>query len=119
MAGQWQAALEHLADARRLADDTGDRWFQAETVRVTGDVRLAMGDPPAAEAGYREAVAIAQRQNAKLWELRATTSLARLWRAEGKGTEARDLLAPVYGWFTEGFGTPVLQEARALLDELT
>jgi class 3 adenylate cyclase/tetratricopeptide (TPR) repeat protein len=118
MAGQWQAALEHLADARRLADDTGDRWFQAETVRVTGDVRLAMGDPPAAEAGYREAVAIAQRQNAKLWELRATTSLARLWRAEGKGTEARDLLAPVYGWFTEGFGTPVLQEAKALLEEL-
>ena len=68
---------------------------------------------------YREAIAIAQPQSAKLWELRAAMSLARLWREQGKCAEARDLLAPVYGWFTEGFGTPVLQEAKALLDELS
>jgi predicted ATPase len=73
---------------------------------------------PGAATGYREAIAIAQQQNAKLWELRAATSLARLWRDQGKRTEARDLLAPIYGWFTEGFDTPVLKEARALLDDL-
>jgi predicted ATPase len=72
----------------------------------------------AAEASYREAVAIAQQQSAKLWELRAAISLARLGRDQGKRSEARDQLAPVYGWFTEGFGTPVLQEAKALLEEL-
>jgi predicted ATPase len=73
-----------------------------------------------AEASYREAMAMAmaQQQSAKLWELRAAMSLARLWRDQGKFAEARDLLAPVYGWFIEGFGTTVLQEARALLDEL-
>jgi predicted ATPase len=81
-------------------------------------VLLATGDAGAAEASYHEAIAIAQRQCAKLWELRAATSLARLWRDQGKRAEARDLLAPVYGWFTEGFGTPVLQEAKALLAEL-
>jgi predicted ATPase len=79
---------------------------------------LAMGDRIGAEAGYREAIAMAQHQNAKLYELCAATSLARLWRDQDKHSEARDLLAPVYGWFTEGFGTPVLQEAKALLEEL-
>jgi predicted ATPase len=80
---------------------------------------LATGDAAAAEASYHEARAVAQQQSAKLWELRAATSLARLWGEQGKRTEARDLLAPVYGWFTEGFGTPVLQEAKGLLDELS
>jgi tetratricopeptide (TPR) repeat protein len=117
MAGQWQTALGHVAKARRLAEETGDRWFQAETVRLTGDVLLTMDDPGAAEASYHEAIAIAQLQSAKLWELRAATSLARLW--QGKRSEARDLLAPVYGWFTEGFGTPDIKEAKALLEELT
>jgi len=119
MAGQQQAALEHLTEARRLAEETEERWFQAETLRLQGDVLVAAGDRAAAEAGYREAIAIAQQQSAKLWELRAAASLARLWRAQGKCSEARDLLAPVYGWFTEGIGTPVLQEAKALLDELS
>ena len=118
MAGQWQVALEHLAEARRLAEERAELWFQAETFRLTGEVLLATGDTAAAEASYREAIAIAQRQSAKLWELRAATSLARLWRDQGKRGEARDLLAPVYGWFTEGFSTPVLQEAKALLGEL-
>jgi predicted ATPase len=81
-------------------------------------VLLAIGDPSAAEATYHEAIAIAQQQCAKLWELRAATSLARLWRKQGKRSEARELLTPVYAWFTEGFGTPVLQEAKALLEDI-
>jgi predicted ATPase len=117
-AGQWQAALADLAEARRLAEETEARWLQAETLRLTGNVLLAMGDRAAAEASYHEAIAIARRQSAKLWELRAATSLARLWRDQGKRAAARDLLAAVYGWFTEGLGTPVLQEAKALLAEL-
>jgi class 3 adenylate cyclase/tetratricopeptide (TPR) repeat protein len=117
-AGQWRAALAHLAEARGLAEERQVRWFQAETVRLTGDVLLATSDAAAAEASYHEAIAIAQQQSAKLWELRAATSLARLWRDQGKRVEARDLLAHVYGWFTEGLDTPVLQEAKALLDEL-
>jgi predicted ATPase len=118
IAGQWQTALEHLAEARRLAEEREERWFQAETLRLTGEVRVAMGDPAAAEASYGQALALARRQSAKLWELRAATSLARLWRDQGKRAEARDLLAPVHDWFTEGLGTPVLQEAKALLDAL-
>jgi class 3 adenylate cyclase/tetratricopeptide (TPR) repeat protein len=116
--GRFQAALEHLVEAERLAEHTGDRWFQAETLRLKGDVLLAMGDPAKARASYREAIAIAQQQSAKLWELRAAMSLARLWRDQGKRTEAHELLAPLYGWFTEGFVTPVLHEARELLEEL-
>jgi predicted ATPase len=116
--GQWQAALDRFAEARRLAEETEERCFRAETVRLTGEVLLAMGDPAVAEASYHEAIAIAQQQNAKLWELRAGMSLARLWRDQGKRAEARDLLAPAYNWFAEGFGTPVLQEAKALLGEL-
>jgi predicted ATPase len=118
MAGQWRAALAHLAEARDLAQETEARVFQAETLRLTGEVLLATGDAAAAEASYREAIAIAQQQNAKLWELRAAMSLVRLWRDHGKRASARDLLAPVYNWFTEGFTTSVLQEAKALLEEL-
>ena len=81
-------------------------------------MRVVTGNPTGAEAAYREALALALRQSAKLWELRAAASLARLRRDQGRRAEARDLLAPVYGWFTEGFGTPVLQEAKLLLDEL-
>jgi predicted ATPase len=119
LAQQWPAARQHLAESRRLAEKSEERWFLAETLRLSGDVLLAMDDLAPAEASYREAIAIAQRQSAKLWELRAATSLARLWRDQGKRSEAHKLLAPVHGWFTEGFGTPVLQEARALLDELS
>jgi class 3 adenylate cyclase/tetratricopeptide (TPR) repeat protein len=117
-AGQCQAALKHLSEAGRLAQETGERWFQAATLRITGDVRAAMGDRAGAEASYEEAIAVARQQSAKLWELRAGMSLARLWRDQGKRGKARDLLAPVYGWFTEGFATPVLQEAKLLLEEL-
>jgi tetratricopeptide (TPR) repeat protein len=118
MAEQGNAALGHLAEAQRLAEETEDRWYQTETLRLTGEVLLATGDPAAAQASYHKAISVAQQQSAKLWELRAATSLARLWRDQGKRIEAHELLAPVYGWFTEGFDTPVLQEAKALLDEL-
>jgi hypothetical protein len=118
MGGQWQAGLGHLAETRCLAEEREERCFQAETLRLTGDVLAEMGDRAGVEATYHEAIAVAQQQGAKLWELRAATSLARLWRDQGKRAEACDLLAPVYGWFTEGFSTPVLQEAKALLVEL-
>jgi len=118
MAERWKAALAHLAEAQHFAEQTGERCYQAETLRLRGEVFLGLGDPAAAEASYHEAIAIAQQQSAKLWELRAATSLARLWRDQRKRLEARDLLAHVYGWFTEGFATPVLQEAKALLEEL-
>jgi predicted ATPase len=118
MDGQWQAALAHLAEARHLAEETQARWTQAETLRLRGDVLLATGDATGAEASYHEAIAIAQRQIARLWELCVAMSLARLWRDQDKRTAALDLLTPVYGWFTEGFCTPVLQEAKALVEEL-
>ena len=78
-----------------------------------------MRDDGAAEASFREAICVAQHQRAKTWELRAAMSMARLWRDQGKRDEARDLLAPVYGWFTEGFDTPDLKDAKALLDDVT
>ena len=87
---------------------------------MDGELRLAC-DPaatPTAEACFRRAIEIARAQQAKSWELRAATSLARLWRDQGRRTQARDLLAPVYGWFTEGFDTLDLKEAKALLDAL-
>jgi predicted ATPase len=114
-----KAALQHLVEAQRLTEATEARGVHAERVRLQGDVLLATGDPAAAEASYRQAIAIVQPQSAMLWELRAAMSLAQLWRDQGKRAEARDLLAPVYNWFTEGFGTPVLQEAKVLLDELS
>ena len=86
--------------------------------RLRGDLLSAAGDQTAAEESYHRALAVARRQRAKTLELRAATSLARLWHDQGKRTEARDLLAPIYGWFTEGFDTPVLQDAKALLDQL-
>jgi predicted ATPase len=79
---------------------------------------LSRNQYAAAEDSFRQALAVARRQNAKFWELRAARSLACLWRDQGKRTEARDLLAPIYGWFTEGFDMPVLQDAKALLDQL-
>ena len=108
MAGQWQAALEHVGEARRLAEKTKERWAQAETLRLTGDVLAAMGDPAAAEADYREAIAIAQQQSAKLWELRAAMSLARLWRGHDKRAEA--LGEPAVDWCEQvaGFGALAL-----------
>ena len=86
--------------------------------RVRGELFLSMHDDGAAEASFRKAINVAQHQSAKTWELRAAMSMARLCRDQGKRDEARDLLAPIYGWFTEGFDTSDLKEAKALLDEL-
>jgi predicted ATPase len=86
--------------------------------QLRGDLLNATGDPAAAERSYHQALAVAERQSAKPFELRAAVSLARIWRGQGKRTEARDLLAPIYNWFIEGFDTPVLQDAKTLLDQL-
>ena len=115
---QSQHGLMHIGEAISLTEETQTRHYEPETYRVQGELLLAMHDHRAAEASFRTAINVAQRQSAKLWELRAATSLARLWRDQGKRTEARDLLAPIYGWFTEGFDTPDLKEAKALLEEL-
>jgi predicted ATPase len=97
---------------------TEERCDEAELHRVRGDLLNAASDRVSAEQSYRQALAVAQRQSAKLFELQAATRLARLWLDQGKRTEARDLLAPIYDWFTEGFDTPVLKEAKALLEQL-
>jgi predicted ATPase/class 3 adenylate cyclase len=119
-AGRIDDALSVLATALDAAESMGERWFEAELHRMSGEyvIELRSNDEARAEACFCRAVALAQRQNAKLWELRAAASLARLWRDQGKRAEAHDLLAPIYGWFTEGFDTPDLKDAKALLDEL-
>jgi predicted ATPase len=102
------------------AETTKEKWGEAEIHRTAGEIALMSPEPDAAkaQAHFERAIAIARAQQAKSWELRAATSLARLWRDHGKRQQARDLLAPVYGWFTEGFDTADLKEAKALLDEL-
>jgi predicted ATPase len=87
--------------------------------RLRGTLLLSMSKHAEAENSYRQALSIAQRQSAKFWELRAAISMAQLWRDQGKREEARELLAPIYGWFTEDFDTRDLKEAKALLDELS
>jgi len=116
--GRTTEGLNCLAEAEQIVETTNDRYHEAELHRVRGDLLNATGDQAATERSYQKAIAIAKRQSAKMFELRASTSLARLWRDRGKRTEARDLLAPIYGWFTEGSDTPVLQDAKALLDQL-
>jgi tetratricopeptide (TPR) repeat protein len=115
---QIDGAMTLVDDALRRIERTGERWFVAEVYRQKGALLLRQGHTEAAEELYRKALSIAQEQEAKLWELRAAASLARLRRDQGRRAEARDLLGSVYGWFTEGFGTPDLKEAKALLDEL-
>ena len=117
-AKQRDEGLGHLAEAERLMAETEERWAEAELYRVRGELLRAGDDPTAAERCFSQAIGIAQQQSAKFWELRAAISLARLWRDQGKRDAARDLLAPTYGWFAEGFDTPVLKEAKALLDAL-
>ena len=97
---------------------TEERIAESELHRWRGDLSKARDDQDAAEQSYQRALAVARRQSARSLEIRAATSFARLWRDQGKRTEARDLLAPVYGWFTEGFDTADLKEAKALIDEL-
>ena len=116
----WFAATASSSAAVAISDALDETFWQAGILCVQGDLIRARsaGDWRAAQDRYSEAVAIAREQRAKSLELRAATSLARLWGEQGRQAEAHDLLAPVYGWFTEGFDTADLKDARALLDEL-
>ena len=116
--------LTALAEALAIVERTGERWWEAELHRLKGDLLVAQagGEKPSmeeAEACLHQALAIARHQQAKSLELRVAMSLARLWQRQGKRAAARQLLAEIYGWFTEGFDTADLQEAKALLDELS
>jgi len=117
-AGQTEETSVLLDDALQIVERTGERWFAAELNRQKGELLLRQGHCEQAEELYRKALSIAREQEAKMWELRAAVSLALLRRDQCRRAEARDLLAPVYGWFTEGFATPDLKDAKALLDEL-
>jgi predicted ATPase len=112
--------LAALDEAIVTIERTNERWVEAEVRRFHGELLLELRDDTENDAGaeFQHATPVARVQSAKLWELRASTSLARLRRDQGRHAEARDLLAPVYGWFTEGFDTPDLKQAKALLDEL-
>ncbi len=111
-------ALELLKDAFAATEISGERWWQAELHRLRGRLLVARGQHDESEACFRSAIEVSSGQRARMLELRAATSLARLWSDRGRNAEARDLLAPIYGWFTEGFGTPDLKEAKILLDAL-
>ena len=124
-AGQPEAGLATLAEALDVVEQTDERHWEAELYRLKGELLLVPGEPVEGEAGsdeaercFQHAVEVSRRQKAKSWELRATVSLARLWQEQGRVDEARQVLAEVYGWFTEGFETRDLQDARALLEEL-
>jgi predicted ATPase len=119
--GQGEEGLTVLAEALAAVDHTGERLYEAELYRLKGKLLLALPADDQAEAMtcFQHALTVARRQQAKSLELRAAVSLARLWQQQGKGTEAYDLLAPIYGWFTEGFDTADLQEASALLEALS
>jgi predicted ATPase len=118
--GRNAEGLHILAEALALVDKTGERNYEAELHRLKGELLLQQNadNQSEAEACFQHAITIAQSQQAKSWELRASTSLARLWHQQGKSQEAYDLLAPVYNWFTEGFDTADLQEAKVLLEVL-
>ena len=118
IAGQIEGAATLVDEALQIIERTGERWFAAELYRHKGQLMLRQGYAQAAGELYRGALSIAREQEARLWELRAAASLARLWCEQGGRAQARALLGPVYGWFTEGFDTPDLKEAKVLLDEL-
>jgi predicted ATPase len=113
-------ALQALEEALARVDRLEERWFEPDLWRLKGEALVALSPERAAEAEacYQQALTVARHQDARLWELRAAMSLARLWRDQHKRAEAHDLLAPVYGWFTEGFDTADLKDAKALLGEL-
>jgi predicted ATPase len=118
--GQFSDAWCSAGAAMTAVETTKETLCEAEVNRMAGDIALMSPerDEAKAEAYFERALAVARAQQAKSWELRAAVSMARLWRDQGKRDEARGLLAPVYGWFTEGFDTPDLKQAEALLDEL-
>jgi TOMM system kinase/cyclase fusion protein len=120
MRGEPEAGLTALAEALALVDTTGDRWYEPELYRLKGAFLLQQNAANHAEAErcFHHSLEIARTQQARSFELRTATSLAKLWQQHGKRQEAHDLLAPVYGWFTEGFDMADLKDAKALLDEL-
>jgi predicted ATPase len=118
---QFDDASRCIGEAMTMVQTTSESWYEAEVNRIAGEIALLspQRDAAKAEEHFERALGIARRQQAKSWELRASMSLARLWRDQGKVQQARELLAPVYAWFTEGFDTRDLKEAMALLKELT
>jgi predicted ATPase len=118
--GQFDDAWRCIGEAMAAVERTKEKWCEAELHRMAGEIALMSPerDVAKAEACFERALAVARAQQARSWELRAATSMARLLREQGKRDEARDLLAPVYGWFTEGFDTLDLKQARTLLHEL-
>jgi predicted ATPase len=119
--GQFDDAWRCIGEAMTSVETTKEKWSEAEVNRMAGEIALLSPQPdaPRAEAYFERALAVARQQQAKSWELRASMSLARLWRDQGKVQKARELLAPVYGWFTEGFDTRDLKEAKTLLEQLS
>jgi len=119
--GHTEDGLQALAEAHTLVEQHEERWWEAEIHRLRGVLLLRQPGTPQeeAEAWLRRALDVARRQEAKALELRATMSLSRLWQQQDKRQEAYDLLAPIYHWFTEGFDTADLQDARALAAELS
>jgi predicted ATPase len=117
---QFDDAWHCIGEAMTMVQTTDESWYEAEANRVAGEIARKFPEPDAskAEAYFERALAVARKQEAKSWELRAAMSMARLWRDQGKRQQARGLLASAYGWFTEGFDTLDLKEARALLDTL-
>jgi predicted ATPase len=119
--GHIEDGLQALAEAHTLVEQYEERWWEAEVARLRGVLLLRQPGTSQAEAEtwLQRALDVARRQEAKALELRAAMSLSRLWQRQGKRDQARELLAPIYGWFTEGFDTADLQEAKALLEALT
>ena len=118
--GQFDKASRRISEALIAIQTTNESWYEADVHRIAGEIALRSPEPDVAkaEAHFERALQVALVQRAKSWELRAATSMARLWRSQGKPQQARELLAPVYGWFTEGVETRDLKEAKALLEEL-
>jgi predicted ATPase len=120
LGGKAEKGLSVLAEALAAVDSTGERWCEAELRRLKGELLFQQSPDNATEAEtcFHQAITVAQNQSAKSWELRAATRLAKLWQSQDKRQDAYNLLAPVYNWFTEGFDTADLKDAKALLDEL-
>jgi len=118
--GHFDDARCCIGEAMAAAETAKERWCEAEVNRIGGEIALRSPEPDLAkaEADFARALAVAREQQARSWELRAAMSMARLWRDQGRRPQARDILAPVYGWFTEGFGTLDLKQAKAMLDGL-
>jgi predicted ATPase len=118
--GEFEDATRFITEAAIAMEATNERWYEAEVSRIAGEIALLSSEPnpSKAEASFTRALAVARQQQARSWELRAATSMARLWRDQEKRESARELLTPVHGWFTQGFDTFDLVQAKALLDDL-